>query len=231
MVTSAAFMIFVAVSIAWLSMRALQDHRRALELRRSLLDSAARLFPDAQITVGRDSFPILVGHLPDRRRVKIELIADTLVFRRLPQLWLKMTVSEATALQRPSIGALARPTGAEFYSIVHDLPEWMPPPQTGAPLLMRGDGRASHVQAERVSALFQKLFSDPGVKEAVITPGGVRLIRQAAQGERGAHLVLRQISFPITAVSQELVRMALSETQALSQVLLDERPVPAHATI
>ncbi|MHA6644918.1 hypothetical protein [Mesorhizobium sp. A623] len=231
MASSTVFVIFVAVSVAWLSIRALQDHRAALMLRHGLLNSAARLFSDAKITLARDSFPVLAGRLPDRRRVTIELIADTMVFRRLPQLWLKLTLSETAVRRRPSIGALARPTGAEFYSIVHDLPEWMTPPSTGSALLMRGDGRASAPQIASVSALFRSLFSDPSVKEATITSRGVRLVRQAAEGDRGAHLLLRQIRFPITEISQDLVLRAISEAEALSQVLHEECLVLDHATL
>lgn len=224
-----AFMIFVAGALGWLSMRALRDHRRALAERSGLLDAVAKLFSDAKVTLGRDAFPMLVGTLPDQRAVKIELIADTLVFRRLPQLWLQVTLVETSIRKRPSIGALARPTGAEYYSIVHGLPHWMEPPQTDAPLLIRGDGTASVAQIERMSALFRSLFSDPTVKEAAITPRGVRVIRQAAQGDRGAHLILRQTQFPVGAVSPELVQLAISEAEALRQVLSGDASAPTAA--
>lgn len=222
MAVSIAFMVFVAGSVAWLSMRALRDHRDALAQRRGLLDPVAELFDNAQITSGRDGFPVLIGKLPDRRGLKIELIADTLVFRRLPQLWLRVTLSETDIRQRPSIGALARPTGAEYYSIVHEFPHWIEPPQTDMPLLMRGDGNASAAQIERALALFRGLFSDPTVKEAAITPCSVRLIRQAAQGDRGAHLILRQTQFPVRAISSELVLRAISDAEALSETLSGE---------
>lgn len=231
MATNIAFVIFVGVSVLWLIARALQDHRNALAMRRGLLDDLAGLFGDPKIILAPDSFPVLRAHLPDGRGVKIELIADTLVFRRLPQLWLQVTIAETAARQRPSIGVLARPTGAEFYSTVHDLPEWIEPPQIGAPLLMRGDGRASASQLDRVSAVFRSLFSDPTVKEATITSRGVRLIRQAAQGDRGSHLILRQTRFPFAPISRELVQKAISEAEALRQALSDEQPVQEAAQL
>ena len=222
MITSLAFMAFVAASTAGLSMMALREHRNALKLRNGMLDSALGLLEDARISIARDQFPVLMGRLPDQRQIKIELLADTLVCRRLPQLWLKITLSERSEVQRPTIGALARPTGAEFYSLVHDLPEWIDPPQTDTPLLMRGDGRASSSQIEAVAAIFRSLFSDPAVKEAAIRPRGVRIIRQAAQGDRGAHLLLRQTRFPVDEISPELIRRAISEVEALSETLCDE---------
>lgn len=220
MITTIAFAAFIAASCAWMGKRALADHRVALAQRRGLLDDAASLLADVRISFAADHFPILVGRLKDGRQAKIELIADTMVTRRLPQLWLRVTLSEAGERRGPTIGALARPTGAEYYSLVHEMPEWMTPPATGASLLMRGDGRATEWQIERISTMFRGLFADPSVKEAVISPRGARVIRQAAQGERGAHLLLRQIRFPVTAISADLVGKAIAEAAALSRTLV-----------
>jgi hypothetical protein len=219
MLTTIAFSAFLAASCTWVGKRAVSDHRTTLAQRRRLLDEASALFDNARIGFAPDHFPILVGRLEDGRQTKIELIADTMVTRRLPQLWLRVTLSEAGEGRGPTMGALARPTGAEYYSLVHDMSEWMTPPQTDASLLMRGDGRATPQQVECVSTLFRKLFADPSLKEAVVTPRGTRIIRQAAQGERGAHLLLRQIRFPVTTISPDLVRKAVAEAAALSKAL------------
>ncbi|SUY29280.1 hypothetical protein EDC40_108184 [Aminobacter aminovorans] len=221
MLTTLAFSAFIAVSCGWIGTRAVREHRDALAERRGLLDDAAGLLQNSQITFGPDQFPVLVGQIGDGRRAKIELIADTMVTRRLPQLWLRVTLSETREYMRPTIGALARPTGAEYYSLVHDMSEWMSPPETDASLLMRGDGRATAWQIERVSALLRSLFADPKVKEAVITPRGTRIIRQAAQGEPGAHKVLRQVRFPLTAVPADLVALAIAEAETLSALLVE----------
>ncbi|MHC2416761.1 hypothetical protein ACVMB2_000613 [Sinorhizobium meliloti] len=125
---------------------------------------------------------------------------------------------------RLKIGALARPTGAEFYSLVHEMPHLLIPPPSGAALLMRGDGNASRRQVERAAAMFAKLFADPTLKEAAITPRGVRLVRQAAQGQRGAHLLLRQAHFSITAIAPEVIRRTIAEAEALSGWLADDEP-------
>lgn len=229
-ITTLIFSFFVVASGLWIGARAIRDHRAAMAERRSLLDGAARLLPLARITYGADQFPVLSGVLEDGRKIRIELVADTMVCRRLPQLWLKLTMLEAAIRNRPKIGVLARPTGSEFYSLVHDMPHWFTPPATDAALLMRGDGSASLKQVERAGAMFGKLFSDPTLKEAAITPRGVRLVRQAAQGERGAHLLLRQARFAVTAIAPEIIRRTIAEAEALSGCLADDRPVsPAPA--
>lgn len=229
MLSTFAYSAFVAVSLCWMGARALSEHRGAMAARHRLLDEAASVLADARITHGPDHFPVLTGRIADGRRAKVELIADTMVTRRLPQLWLRVTLSEQAPCARPTIGALARPTGAEFYSLVHDMPEWLPPPVSEGSLLLRGDGQANPNQIERASALFANLFADRAVKEAVITPRGARIIRQAAQGEPGAHKVLRQVRFPIASVSTHLVRTAIAEAEALSALLAEDVvAVPTH---
>lgn len=226
MITTIALLISIAAAVTALSIMAVREHRNALKLRNSLFDSVASLFKDPSITLAGDQFPVLTGRIADGRQIKLELIADTLVFRRLPQLWLKMTLREPAECDRPSIGVLARPTGAEFYSIVHGFQEWFAPPQTEAALLMRGDADASPRDIERAGALFQGLLLDPTVKEAAITPRGVRLVRQVGQGDRGAHLLLRQVHFPDHTISFDLVRNAIAEVKALSEVLRGDAIAP-----
>ncbi|MDX8482346.1 hypothetical protein RFN28_28380 [Mesorhizobium sp. VK24D] len=229
MITTIALSAFIAAVCAWMSKRAISDHRAILAKRRGLLDEAAKLFSDARISFAHDHFPILVSRLEDGRQIRVELLADTMVTRRLPQLWLRVTLSELRECNRPAIGALARPTGAEYYSLVHDLPEWMAPPDMDVSLLMRGDGRATEWQVERAATMFRSLFSDPGVKEAVISPRGTRVIRQAAQGERAAHLFLRQIRFAVATISTDLVGKAVAEAKALSEAAAaSEASIPVY---
>ncbi|MDX8521942.1 hypothetical protein [Mesorhizobium dulcispinae] len=229
MITTIAFSAFIVASCVWMGKRAISDHRAVLAQRRGLLDEAAGLFPNAKISVAPDHFPMLVSRLEGGRQIRVELLADAMVTRRLPQLWLRVTLSEAGERCRPTIGALARPTGAEYYSLVHDMPEWMTPPETGASLLMRGDGRATARQVERAETMFRSLFADPAMKEAVISPRGTRVILQAAQGERAAHLFLRQVRFPVTTISASLVKEAVAKAEALSEALAaNEAAMPVY---
>lgn len=219
MITDLALALFAAVAVATLAVVALRDQRRLAVQRRGLLDAAADILDSSRIRLSRDGFPMLDGNLSDGRRLRVELIADTLVCRRLPQLWLKLTLTEHSPQNRPSIGALSRPTGAEFYSLVHDLPEWGPPPQSETSILMRSDGTATAAEIDRSGSIFSALFRNPAVKEAVITARGVRLIRQAAEGDRGAHLLLRQVRFPLEQIPADLIRTAIAEARLLSEAL------------
>ena len=184
MTTSLALLILSAALCAWLALRAMRDQRRRWRSGACFSPRRGDVLSDAVTVIGPDQYPIVTGQIPDGRRVKIELIADTLVTRRLPQLWLRVTLYDASPM-RPTIGVLARPTGSEYYSLVHDMPQWMTPHAATAPMLMRGDGNATPEQAARMRSHFGILFADAAVKEAVISPKGLRVVRQAAQASAG----------------------------------------------
>lgn len=192
-----AFALIVAAGIG--------GHRTAMRQRLRLLDEASGLVDDPAFGLSPDQFPIVTGRIADGRKVKIELIADTMVTRRLPQLWLSVTVLEAGVRDIPALGALARPTGSEYYSLVPGLPEWMAPPEIGVPLLMRGSADVTSAQALAAGKHFRALFADLSVKEAVITPRAARVIYQASQGGRAAHMLLRQAQFPLETVPAAII--------------------------
>ena len=227
MTTSFALLILSTALCLWLVVRGIRDHRAAMAARHGLLDEAEGLLADAERVIGPDHYPVVTGGIADGRRVKVDLVSDNLITRRLPQLWLRLTLYDA-APDRPTIGALARPTGGEYYSIVHDMPHWMEPPRTATSMLVRGDGAAAPSQTEPVLHHFATLFEDPVVKEAVISPNGVRIMLQAAQGDRASHLFLRQSRFSIAAVPAEQIRSAIAMAGSLAAAL--SVPEPARAT-
>lgn len=200
----------------WLAARA--EHGKAMRERAALFDEAAHHFPDSRVTVGEDFFPRLGGSLGDHRTWQAEIIADSLVTRRLPQLWLKLTLIEKEPHAGPTLGVLARPTGAEFYSLVQDLPERLEPPfEADVPMVMRGRN-VYRRDLDRMAGVFRSLLADPGLKEAAVTPRGARIIRRVAEGGRGAHMVFRQMRFPVLSVPPELVATALAEAERLGEI-------------
>lgn len=219
------FSVFVLLAAVWLIRAAIGGHRAAMQQRSGLLDEAHGLLSEAGMTIAPDRFPIVTGRIGDGRHVKIELIADTMVTRRLPQLWLKVTLLESMVRDGPSLGVLARPTGSEYYALVHGFSEWMTPPEMGMSSLMRGDGRATAEQAIIAGRHFQQLFADQKVKEAVMTPKATRLVYQASQGERAAHMFLRQARFSLDRVPAATIAHAIALTAGLSTIYAEaDRP-------
>lgn len=216
---------FALLAVAWFIRAAIRGHRQAMQQRGRLLDEAHALLNEPGIRIAPDRFPIVTGRIGDGRNVRIELIADTMVTRRLPQLWLKVTLFENLARDCPSLGALARPAGSEYYSLVHGFPEWMTPPEMGMSMLMRGDGRATAEQAALAGCHFQRLFADQKVKEAVITAKATRLVYQASQGERAAHMFLRQARFSLETVPAATIAQAIALAAGSSTIYAEaDRP-------
>ena len=217
------FLLFCLLGVAAIAALARRELRNDLHQRRALLDAAAGLLENPSVTVAGDGYPRLIGTC-DGRKVSLEVVPDSLVPRRLPQLWLKLTLLMPEASPRPSIGVLARPIGTEFYSRVLGLPDTIAPSfAVDFPLLMRGRG-ATEAASPRTSGLFRTLFADPELKEIVITPRGAGSVRRIAEGDRGAHVLYRQMRFPVSQVSPEFVRHALAELRLLNDAL---EPEPA----
>jgi hypothetical protein len=213
--------IFCLAGIAAIAVLARREFSADLKLRRGMLDEAAGLLADPRVTIGSDGYPRLSG-LRDGKRVSMEVVADSLVPRRLPQLWLKLSLHSREARGGPSIGVLARPVGAEFYSRVLGLPDTLRPTfKADFSLLMRGRD-VTEAAMQGTSELFRKLFVDPTLKEIIITPRGCGLVRQIAEGDRGAHILYRQMRFPVHQVPSSLVRTALVELDLLDDALQAE---------
>ena len=218
------FLLFCFLGVAALAALARKELRDDLRQRRALLDAAAGLLGNASVTIGSDGYPRLSGTFEGKNRISLEVVPDSLVPRRLPQLWLRLTLLAPESASRPSIGVLARPIGTEFYSRVLGLPDTIAPPfTTDFPLLMRGRG-ATEAAMQRTCDLFRTLFSDPDLKEVVITPRGAGSVRRIAEGDRGAHVLYRQMRFPVRQVSPEFVRNALAELRLLNDAL-EPQPV------
>ncbi|WP_137391640.1 hypothetical protein [Rhodoligotrophos defluvii] len=216
MFATIALLTFAIAGATGLAAMAVREQRRAMAARARLLDDAAQVIAFPRIHTGPDGFPFATGCLGDGRAVKIALISDTLVTRRLPQLWLSVTVAAAAGETYPTFGVLARATGHEFFTCVHDLPmRFEPPPPLDAALLVRGAASAQD-DLSRVAPALAGIFADPKVKEVAASPVGIRVIRQAAQGERAAHIGLRQARYGLDRVSPDLVHQSLAAIDTLS---------------
>jgi hypothetical protein len=223
---TAFLILFAAAGLAGFAALAIRDHRHALDARARLLDPLAAVLAGPRLSLAPDGFPRLSGHWSDGRAVTVEIIPDTLVTRRLPQLWLVVEIEAPANPGRPSFGALARATGAEFYSRVHGLPESLDPPAgIEAALLLRASAGFRRRSMGDWAAAVNVLFADPGLKEIASGPRSVRVIRQAAEGLRSAHVLLRQARFDIEGVPSDLLSRAVADADALLAALTPTRPL------
>ncbi len=224
--TGILFGLFLVTGSGILYAMARRDHQGAALWRAHLMDRIASTLPEARLAMRPDGFPALAGRLPDGRQLSTELIADTLVFRRLPQLWLIVTISENMDDSGPSIGGLSRPMGAEFYALVPGLPRLLQLPDgAGSNLLVKGSDDITAAAAHRLVDELACLFDDDqALKEILATPRLTRIVRQAAEGQRGAHLLLRQTRFAIDQIAPDLLSRAVRDADRLRAARTESTP-------
>lgn len=212
---SAGFLIGLTAFIALVAILAARDHRRTIASRRQLLDSCRGVLDDELWTAGEDGFPTLEGRAYGRT-VVAKLIPDTMVVRRLPQLWLSVTMKHRVP-HAPSLSIIARFTGNEFYASALDLPQRIDSP-IGFPLdvMIRGDGARATRLCHDLAPALAKVLADERVKEIILAPNGVRIVRQAAEGRRGEHLLLRQAVFEESEIQRSDFVQALADVADLA---------------
>ena len=198
----------------------IRDHRRASRDKAAILEGCIGLFDGASVTTAPDGFPRLTGLFAGRRAV-LALVPDTMTIRRLPQLWLSITLASRAAA--PTLSILARPRGNEFFCCTWrrrvTVPDWLP-----ADSAVYGEDAEAEPTVAALRPVLEPAFGDARLKELTITGSALRAIYQLAEGERGAHLLLRQSRFTARLEPSACARLctmlvALDEAAASIPVL------------
>jgi hypothetical protein len=195
---------------------ALREHRALRASRRSLISNCLTLLDNGKIEPGPAEFPRLRGK-HQGRLIHVDLVPDTMTIRRLPQLWLSVTRLEPLPLEG-GIAVLVRPSGNDYFSLTETFTHTLSPPgQLPWEVLVRGETPACQAIANDAADAIASILADPKVKEVAITPKGVRIVRQAAEGRRGEHLLLRQAIFDDADIPREDFDRILAQLCSLSQ--------------
>ena len=197
-----------ALALAWLQQRRQSTTRAA---RGRLLDACAGLVEAPRRSANPAGFDRVDGGYRGYA-VRLELEEDVSGLRKLPSLWLHLSLAGHALRGRPTLDILARPRNTEFYS---PSGEWdmrvSPRPGWPEDALYRTAGTAPDVAA--IDGDVRRLFADGRMKELVVTPRRVRLTYQAKEARRGDYQLLRAAVFddeplPVETVSA-LLRAAL----------------------
>jgi hypothetical protein len=152
---------------------------------------------------------------------QLRSIIDTLATRKLPSLWLQVTLQRAQPV--PCIvNAMMRPAGATSFSNFDFLPDTLPHPPD-APLeavVKSDDGSATHKIMSVMSRHFD-LLRRPNAKEILVSPNGLRLVVQAAEAGRLRYGVFRQADFEGATITPEVLLPILNGLLALEAGLRD----------
>lgn len=206
----------LAGALAWLARR---DHARARAWRSHLFDDCVGMLERARVRIDRTGWPVLEGDF-EGLPVGLSLILDDAGYRKLPVLWLSVTLGARLAVEA-AFDALAREQGTEFYSPANELSERLAlPPEWPMHVSLRADRPA--VAPAALAFAGARFFADAQAKEIVVSSRGVRMVRLVAEGRRAEYLVLRRSRFDLERLDPVLAGAVLAATSALARALAAE---------
>jgi hypothetical protein len=221
-------LVLIATGLALLVWFLRRERAALWRQRRGVLADCLALVDEGEISVAADGFSRLVGTIGGRQ-VRADLLPDSLTLRRLPQLWLSLTI----VMPLPAgaaFGVLVRPSGNEFYARTPDLPlRFESPTDFPTEVSVRGSGRQVAAFLSLAREPLAELLADPKVKEILATPRGLRVIYQAAEGQRGQHLLLRQCDFGEARVEASTFLRLHDGLDAVASALLPAAKIEAPA--
>jgi hypothetical protein len=214
-----ALAVLAVVALAWIYRR---DKARADADRRVLFDEARGLLAEAEIERAPREYPKLRGRYRGHE-VTIDAVVDTVAVRKLPSLWLRVTVLGEIPF-RGVCDVMARAHNVEFYSPFGDLDQGMALPAGWPDHLSVKTDDADAMPPAAMLAPHIGVFADERIKELLVTPKGVRIVRQAAQGSRAEYMVLRQANFGPVVVPRAQLQAMLEAAVSLLEALRSAKP-------
>jgi hypothetical protein len=152
------------------------------------------------------------------RQFQLKAIVDTLATRKLPSLWLLVTMPEPQNVSA-TLNLMMRPTGPTSFSNFDFLRHTLKTPR-GFPLhaVIRTDDLDRCLPAETLRP-YLALFETRSGKEFLISPKGLRIVVQVAEVDRLRYGVLREANFGDTVIDPEIVKQCLDTLLALETSL------------
>lgn len=220
--------VLIALAAAGIALLLVMHQReRAMQnrLRLRFFSDCKHLFDDVIETVAEDGYPRLEGRMAGRR-VQLGFIPDNMTIRRLPQLWLSVTLLTPMPIQG-ALGIQARANDNDFFALTPELPQRLDRPALLPPATqVRTTGTGGQAVLDKAATAIANMFLDPRVKEVVVTGKGLRVVWQASEGRRGEHLILRQCSFPLQTIDPSALVQLFDGLDAVALTLAPPPPSP-----
>ena len=211
--------LLITVMIAmgyWLYRRHQSDYQKTKQARLQLFDEVMTLVDDAVVEQSGLEFPQLKGFYQGFE-VKIALLEDSLAVRKIPPLWLMVTIQGQRKIAG-SLDMIVRPQNNEFYS-----PAWQWDGNLQAPAHWPQHSiikfQDTPAEVALIDDLVPQLFADDHAKELLITPWAVRLTYMARQAERGEYLIMRNAVFSAEPLAKALVAKVLNQAIVIRTAL------------
>lgn len=202
----------------WLGVRLITQSRARSLARAGFFDAVKPLFNGAETRIQPTGFARMTGRR-EGLAFDLQAIPDTLSFRKLPALWVMVTLPESLPLSA-TLNLMARPSGQEPFTRFASLPQSLPtPPGLPAHMAIRTDD-ATRIPPATLIARHADLFDDPKVKELVIAPKGLRIVILAEEADRGRYLIFREAEMGQLALGADRLAPLLDRLAALRADIL-----------
>ena len=173
---------------------------------------------------GSAGFPRLAGRYGGAE-LDLQAVPDTLTFRKLPALWVLVTLPGPQPLAG-KLDLMIRPTGVEPFSHFHTLAHQIaPPPGFPDDCALRTDAPGALLPDDLLIPHLG-LFEDECVKELILSPKGLRISFLAEEANRGRYLIFRDAELGRTALPFERVQPYLDALLALRRDLWAQLGAP-----
>ncbi|MBN9107340.1 MAG: hypothetical protein J0I34_01030 [Pseudonocardia sp.] len=185
----------VVLAVAYNEIRRARTQRAA---RDGVFDAVVWMLSDAHVATGGGRYPVLTG-THDGHPVRAEVVVDSLTLRKLPLLWLVVTVSRPVAVDG-TVDVLTRPNGTEVFSRNASLAHRLSTPDDFPVPARIATSRAVPV-SERALAALGELVRDDRVKEIEAGPAGVRVVHRLAEADQTRYRAGRRVDFGMPTVT------------------------------
>jgi len=217
--------LYILLGIGIAAALAISLVRQALEKKRAKAIAAQRLFAEVSpLLEGFDMKPgDSVGSWKATGRYQGELfqyhaVTDTLSTRKLPSLWLLLTLPKPQPLTA-TIDVMMRPAAQSTFSQFDFLPHSLQPAaDLPAEALVRSDQANAWFPAEAMT-LANPVLRGPGGKELLMSPRGLRIVVQVAEADRLRYGVFREARFDDAVIDGSQARTIMDALLALDSAL------------
>ena len=213
-------MMFVALAalLIWQIRLGLRRSADRTAARAAFLSQTQTLFDRVSKQIAPNGFPRMTAHQGDLA-FDLQLVQDSLTFRKLPTLWLMVTLPAPMPLTA-KLHIMARPTGFEPFSNFKSMHQTI-----DLPLPEGCVARCDHAdQVPHVVSRHCGIFADPWVKELVVSPKGLRIVILADEAARTNYLIFRDAELGITPLPQARLQPILNALTALRTDILESVP-------
>lgn len=201
----------------WLAWATVQAHKARTAARAGYFRAVEPLFDSVTTRIQPTGFARMTAQV-DGTAFDLQAIPDSLTFRKLPALWVMLTLP-APMPARATLDIMARPAGNEPFSHFANLPHSLPcPASLPDGTALRSDD-ATGVPPLDLIAPHLAVFADPKVKELVISPKGLRLVILADEAERGRFLIFRDAEVGTSPLPAARITPLISALIALRDTL------------